>query len=104
MTTQLGTEQVCIEFGIAAPDRLAIGKNQIGANAPVPHELATDARATTIGSAASPGSGFLTGTEPPKSRRPLSSGFSVVVVFLIQWAAERRGGGFLGCRAPPSRA
>lgn len=53
-------------------------------------------RATTHGSAASPGSGFLTGIEPPKSRRPLSSAVSVVVVFLTQWAAVRRGGGFLG--------
>src|SRR5262245_29841340 len=56
-------------------------------------------RATTNGSAASPGSGFLTGTEPPKSRRPLSSGVSVAGVFLTQWAAERRGGGFLRCPA-----
>jgi len=61
-------------------------------------------RATNNGSAASPGSGFLTGTQPPKSRRPLSSSVSVVGVFLIQWGAERRGGGFLGCLALQSRA
>lgn len=53
--------------------------------------------ATTHGSAASPGSGFLTGTQPPKSKRPLSGEISVVDVFLMPWATEYRGGGFLEC-------
>ncbi|OHQ52996.1 hypothetical protein HMPREF2615_09775 [Pseudomonas aeruginosa] len=54
-------------------------------------------RATTNGSAASHGPGFLTGTQPPKSRRLLSSGISLVGVFLTQWGAERREGGLLRC-------
>ncbi|VVO54381.1 hypothetical protein PS893_00455 [Pseudomonas fluorescens] len=76
-----------------SPDTVTITKMLDGDSDQLTSLNGVTKRATTIGSAASPGSDFLTGTRPSKSRRPLSSGVRVVGVLLTQWGTERRGGG-----------
>src|SRR5881275_1526808 len=58
--------------------------------------------ATTAGSAASPGPGFLTGTYASKKQAATVQAWRQCTerLFLRIWAAATREGGFLECRAP----
>src|SRR5258708_4611510 len=60
--------------------------------------------ATTAGSAASPGPGFLTGTYASKKQAAIVQACPQCThrLFLGIWGAATREGGFLRCLAPPS--